>query len=223
MIHFCLVDPDAQRYLSPRDANAILDGISREKNHPIAWLHASCHDSFETGSPRQNHHAFTCRAIHDDVSSPPVAVPKESTRRRLHRIVGSVDDDTGINPIPVPKTAPFGLWGSDVDDDIRSLFLDTERRGFGKSRWLDPAYAAFQRLVATPALDSHGRTRLDSHGIGRKHVDHHFEIARVAEYEQLSTDRHRSFALLQDPQDPTRYRRADIPYFASGQSVFGLT
>ena len=61
---------------------------------------------------------------------------------------------------------------------------------------LNPAHAPSERAWSAPVFDGHLRAGMNFDGIGAEHIDDHFEVAWIADFENRRARLHHRFALL---------------------------
>src|SRR6516225_10010923 len=111
--------------------------------------------------------------------------------------------------IIMPKSQPRLRRVDEIDRCPHPLFLDAERRDFEEARWIDARYPRLNWRSA-PAIDPHGRTRLDLDRIGRQEVGYDLQVTRIADLDQWRAGLDDRFALLNDLKHATGDGCADL-------------
>ncbi len=137
----------------------------------------------------------------DDVHRPAIALPEETANRQPQHVIGLPGDDAHVDAIAVAQPPGHVRGGVEVDAHVDALLLDAERGDLGEAGQLDAADAAVQRLLAAPAFDEHGATRVNRDGVGREHVGDDLEVGRIAHVEQRLAGGHDGLALVMARED----------------------
>src|SRR6516225_10280686 len=98
------------------------------------------------------------------------------------------------HPIIMPKSRPRRRGVDEIDRCPHPLFLDAERRDLEESRGIDAGHPR-PNWRSAPAIDPHGRTRLDLDRIGRQEVGYDLQVARIADLDQWRAGLDDRFAL----------------------------
>src|SRR6266545_5519188 len=137
-------------------------------------------------------------AVLDDERVPALTGTEQRVQWRLQRFVRFPDDYPRLHAIAVSQRR---VRLNEIRDHVDALLLDAERGDFREGRRFDKADASLQRLLAAPAIDQHGTSRLHLHGVSRQDFDHDFERGIAQLYERRA-GHHHALALFGHAQHP---------------------
>src|SRR6056297_2221257 len=116
-------------------------------------------------APTRLHRLDSRASVPYDEHRGAVAGLENSAVRHIERRRRTPENESGFQPIAVPKCRPLRSWRGDVDDDLGALLLHAQRRDLGEGAWLDSPDFAEQCVVAAPALEFHRHARRHADGV----------------------------------------------------------
>jgi len=143
--------------------------------HPVSRVNARQYLDTKTITLTDRHWASLSPATVNHEHCPTITITKHAARRQLQNIVFVPENKPGFNAITIAQALPLIHIRSDGDDHPDPLFLNTQRRDFGKADRLDSSDDSLEWSVTTPTLEQNPHACLDFDSIHRQDINHNLQ------------------------------------------------